>query len=144
MKKTEASLTLDASQLATASLDVEPLDMTGHLRVRGTAQVPKLRGRRATSSTPKPSTDPMSYSAASQGPESPYVGHGHDEEGPRGEGGVVHEEPTASRTDEAMDIRLNIKDGGMSLLSSLAPDCEWRGGQANIDLRLHGQYNDPK
>ena len=39
-------MTLDASQLATALLDVEPLDMPGHLRVRGTAQVPSLKGER--------------------------------------------------------------------------------------------------
>ena len=32
----------------------------------------------------------------------------------------------------------------MSLLCSLAPDCEWKGGQANIDLRLHGDYKDPQ
>ncbi|GAX75992.1 hypothetical protein CEUSTIGMA_g3435.t1 [Chlamydomonas eustigma] len=44
---------------------------------------------------------------------------------------------------EEVDMKLSIKDGGMALLFALVPDCEWLGGQASVDVRVHGSYLAP-
>jgi hypothetical protein len=44
---------------------------------------------------------------------------------------------------EEVDMKLSIKDGGIALLFALVPDCEWLGGQAAVDVRVHGSYLAP-
>ena len=51
--------------------------------------------------------------------------------------------PPPSVADE-LDVKLSVKDGGMSLLLALAPECEWQGGSAEVDVRLHGSYSEPQ
>lgn len=44
---------------------------------------------------------------------------------------------------EDVDFTLVVSDGGMALLSSLVPGCEWQSGAAAIDLRVHGSLSSP-
>lgn len=41
--------------------------------------------------------------------------------------------------DSQLDVSISIKDGGMSLLFALVPECEWRGGGAGINVRSAGR-----
>lgn len=38
---------------------------------------------------------------------------------------------------EAMDIRIEVKDNGMMLISTISPECRWQQGTADINLRSH-------
>ena len=49
----------------------------------------------------------------------------------------------ASGGQQAMDVRLSVRDGGMAILSSVTPDLRWQGGQASIDVRLRGSLEQP-
>lgn len=42
-----------------------------------------------------------------------------------------------------MDVRLSVKDGGMALVTSVTPDLRWQGGLAAIDVRLRGPLEQP-
>lgn len=46
-----------------------------------------------------------------------------------GPGGV------ALRRDHTMDVRVNVKDGGMAILTSVTPDLRWQQGNADVAFR---------
>ncbi len=45
---------------------------------------------------------------------------------------------------EECSLELHVRDGGMGLLLAMIPDCEWQGGGAAIDLRVHGKLSAPQ
>lgn len=52
--------------------------------------------------------------------------------------GDVNGMDTASTTKQLpIDIRLAVRDSGMAVLTSLSPEVEWQGGEADISLHLY-------
>lgn len=45
---------------------------------------------------------------------------------------------------EECSLELHVRDGGMGLLLAMIPECEWQGGGAAIDLRVHGKLSAPQ
>ena len=35
-----------------------------------------------------------------------------------------------AQLEQHLDVRLSVKDGGMAILTSVTPDVQWQGGQA--------------
>ena len=74
---------------------------------------------------------------------------GHRQAGYVRAGGVVPLADAATAgsggkgSEQQMDVRLNVKDGGMALLTSITPDLRWQGGLAAIDVRLRGTVEQP-
>ncbi|GIL58076.1 hypothetical protein Vafri_13264, partial [Volvox africanus] len=46
--------------------------------------------------------------------------------------------------EEEVTAELHVRDGGMGLLVALIPECEWQGGGAAVDLRVHGSLKAPQ
>ena len=43
----------------------------------------------------------------------------------------------------SLDVRLSVRDGGMSVLTSLTPEVSWESGQADITLKVTGTLESP-
>ena len=55
-------------------------------------------------------------------------------------GAGAHQEPIPAEEEpqlapDEMEVNVSLKDNGMALLSTAAPDFEWQAGSAAVDLR---------
>ena len=51
--------------------------------------------------------------------------------------------PTMLPGSSDLDVRLSVRDGGMSVLTSMTPDFIWQAGQADVVVRLTGSLDSP-
>ena len=42
-----------------------------------------------------------------------------------------------------MEVRVDVKDSGMAIVTTVTPDFRWQSGAAAIQLRLSGPLSDP-
>ena len=47
--------------------------------------------------------------------------------------------PFEEEADNSVEVDVTVKDGGMKLVRILTPDFNWQSGNADIDVKLHGQ-----
>ncbi len=47
--------------------------------------------------------------------------------------------PFEEDSDDSVEVDVTVKDGGMKLVRILTPDFNWQSGNADIDVKLHGQ-----
>lgn len=51
--------------------------------------------------------------------------------------------PTQQQQQQPLDVRLSIRDSGMSVLTSITPDFQWQSGEADLSFRLTGTLDQP-
>lgn len=50
--------------------------------------------------------------------------------------------PFEEESDTSVKVDVTVKDGGMKLIRILTPDFDWQSGNADIDVKVHGQPGD--
>jgi hypothetical protein len=50
---------------------------------------------------------------------------------------------TSSASDSPLDVRISVRDSGMAVLTSMAPDFKWQSGEADVVLKLTGTMDQP-
>lgn len=124
-----AHFSVSSSQAVAVSVELSPLDIPGHLRLQGVAQLPSSLSRKLGGSGAAPGIKDTTTSV--QHTVAASSSSGSSSAGPR------------LRPGEDCDVHLSVKDGGMALLTSLVPDCDWQAGSASIDIHAHGKLEAP-
>ena len=44
---------------------------------------------------------------------------------------------------EPMEVRVDVKDSGMMIVTTVTPEFRWQSGTAAIQLRVHGPLSNP-
>lgn len=60
---------------------------------------------------------------------------------PEGAAATVGDAPESSAG--PMDVRLSVRDSGMTVLTSMTPDFRWESGEADVSFRLSGRFDAP-
>ena len=166
----EGHLSADTHARVHASLDLQPADMPGYLRLSGSAQLPSrlVRGQQpavVVTSEEVPEVAEWGEGAVGLAERAPGL-EGREGQRESGEGveqptGSGHDADSAAaasqgsgsagsgglgaggREQHELDAQLVVRDGGMALLGALVPGCEWQSGAALIDLRAYGKLLAP-
>lgn len=56
---------------------------------------------------------------------------------------IFRKDGVDSDSGELMDINLNIRDGGMAVVTSISPNVRWRQGSADLTANISGRINNP-
>lgn len=148
-----ASLALNTEQRLACELELMPAESHGHIRLSGSVG---LAGAQAQQTAPAAGT----LSQGSQQQAASAVGRVGSSNKAAGSGGKKRrkhqQQPrqsdglspgsgagTSVPTEPEVELALNVKDGGVALLTGLAPGLTWGGGSAAIELAAVGPAASP-
>lgn len=119
LAQAQASARLSESQQLTFNVDIVPAEghrQSGHVKVVGVVPLSAL--------------DPAAAAGGAAAGSGGAAGAASSGRGPR--------DPS-----QPLDVRLSVRDSGMSILTSMTPDFRWRQGTAEVGLRVSGSLQRP-
>ena len=159
LSKATAAAALNQAQQLSVEVEVAPADHQGHVKISGQVLLPMLptgSGRSSSSGGQGGGTAAKHDSATASGTVAAGAGGGtgrsrkrkHKQAGAEDAGSSRSSKSPTSSTSHAgvdgVDMQLLVKDGGMSLLASLAPGVTWEGGSCSASFRVAGPLMAPR
>jgi len=139
LAQAQASARLSEKMQLSFNVDVVPVEghrKSGHIRASGS--IP-LTSNEENSTQISTTNSPSSLAAAAAAP-----GDGNSTITNHLESSTTTS-PTVSTTatDSPLDVRISVRDSGMAVLTSMAPDFKWQSGVADVSLKLTGTVDQP-
>jgi hypothetical protein len=144
LAKAAASLALNAAQQLSLDVQLAPADSHGHIKLAGSIDLAgdnsKQQQQEAAASNGSTRSRNADGRASSKGSKGSRAKGSRDQQQQvqQGQASSTNDTRSGSSTEPHLALALNVKDGGMGLLTGLAPGITWGGGSASVNLAASG------
>jgi hypothetical protein len=145
LAKAAASVALNAAQQLSLDVQLAPADSHGHIKLAGSIDLARDNSKQqqqqeaAASRGSNRSRNAEGKAGGKGGKSSRTKGSRDQQQQPQpGQANSMSDSSSGSSSEPHLALALNVKDGGMGLLTGLAPGITWGGGSAAVNLAASG------
>ncbi|KAL4547159.1 hypothetical protein Ndes2526B_g07937 [Nannochloris sp. 'desiccata'] len=139
LAQAQASARLSEKMQLSFNVDVVPVEghrKSGHIRASGSIPLASNEDNNThINSTNSPSSLAAAAAAAAPG--------GSDTKFTALHSSTTTSPTSTTTTDPPLDVRISVRDSGMAVLTSMAPNFKWQSGEADVSLKLTGTVDQP-